>query len=211
MLDVHQRLFHDVHERSRKKLGLDAKDDLRNYESVGNISMTSLSRSEYRKGATKHKVAESLHIPSINKTSKRLVTPKRSKAESINSSLYKDAATRRKKAKEYKKRSASREKAKLKKEKKGTLETSKKMLVKRYLIEFDEISQKLGIGEEPESAIHYTQYLMLMQQLGFVSEQTEQDNDKLKMIWGIIQDQGTDEEFGHYCRKHSLKVICAAI
>lgn len=85
------------------------------------------------------------------------------------------------------------------------------MLIKKYLIEFDDVAQKLGVGDEPESPIHFAQYIMLMQQLGFVSEESEKDMDKLKFIWGIIQDQEANEDTGHYCRKHSLKVMCAAI
>lgn len=210
-LKVHDRLFHDVKERSRKRLGIEHDGNNRNYESVGNLSVSSLARSEYRKGATKNKVSESLHIPMISKNSKRLATPKRDKNTSVNSVLYKDAEVRREKHKEEKKRSKSREKESLEKTRKGTLNTSKKMLIKRYLLEFDEISHKLGIGEDPESQIHYTQYLMLMQQLGFVGENTEIDDDKLKMIWGVIQDQNDDQDSGLYCRKHSLKVLCAAI
>lgn len=85
------------------------------------------------------------------------------------------------------------------------------MLIKKYLIEFDEIALKLGISEEPESQVHYTQYLSLMHNMGFVPEENELEIDKLKMIWNIIQDQDLGDENRHYCRKHSLKVILAAI
>lgn len=96
------------------------------------------------------------------------------------------------------KRSQSKEKEELEKRRKGTLNTSKKMLVKRYLIEFDEIALKLGIGEEPESQVHYTQFLSLMQHMGFVPEDSQLELDKLRMIWNIIQDQNSNDDIGHY-------------
>lgn len=76
-----------------------------------------------------------------------------------------------------------------KKPNKGMLKSSQKMLIKKYLIEFDNISYKLGIGAEPDSPIHYTQFLTLMQQMCFVSEDHDTETDKLKVIWGMIQDQ----------------------
>lgn len=72
------------------------------------------------------------------------------------------------------------------------------MLIKRYLIEFDEIALKLGIGEDPESQVHFTQFLSLMQNMGFAPEENELELDKLKMIWNIIQDQGSSDENSHY-------------
>jgi hypothetical protein len=208
---VHERLFHDVKARSRKRLGIEHESNHRNYDSVGNLSVSSLTRSEYRKGAAKKNTSESLYIPVISKNSRKMATPKRNKNISINSVLYKDAQIRREKHEADKKRSKSRDKENLKKTKKGTLKTSRKMLIKRYLIEFDDIAHKLGVGEEPEESIHYTQYSMLMQLLGFIGDNAEVDNEKLKMIWGVIQDQYDDIDSGLYCRKHSLKVICAAI
>ena len=145
------------------------------------------------------------HVPNINKNSKRLITPKRSKNLSVNTALYKDAEVRRdSKAAEIKK-SQSKER-----KQKTTLNTSKKMLVKRYLLEFDEIAVKLGIGEEPESSVHYTQFKSLLQHMGFVPEDNEFETYKITMIWNIIQDQN-NEDTGNYWRKHSLKVILAAI
>lgn len=212
-LDVHDRLFNDVKERSRKQMGLDSDPGNRHYESLGNLSLSSLCKGEPRKRGEipKHATSESLYVPHINSKSKQLAATKRTKSNSINTILYKDAEARREKLKTERKRSRSKEKEQIAKAKKGTLQTSKKMLIKKYLIEFDEIAQKLGVGEEPESPIHYTQFIMLMQQLCFVNEETEPEIEKLKMIWGIVQDQETNADSGHYCRKHSLKVICAAI
>ena len=195
--NVHERLFQDFKDRSRKRNGFDKETENRNYESVGNLSISSLSRGDFRKAPLHQKVNESLHIPHINKKSRKIVTPKRDKSTSINTTLYRDAEVRRERQKEEKRRSKSREKEKISKQKKGTSKTSKTMLVKRYLIEFDNVAQKLGVSEEPESSIHYTQYIMLMQQLGFVSDQVDNNDDKLKMIWRIVQDQNNNDS-GYY-------------
>jgi len=72
------------------------------------------------------------------------------------------------------------------------------MLVKKYLIEFDNVAKKLGVLEDPEAQIHFTQFLILMQKLYFVSEDNEKDMDRLKMIWSIIQDQNSSDDSGHY-------------
>lgn len=208
-LEVHDRLFNDVKERSRKRMGLEMDPNNRNYESLGNLSISSLSKCEFkhRNEVNKNMASESLYVPKISKNSRKLATPKRDISTSVNNALYKDAIVRRERQKSERKRSISKEKEKYEKEKKGTLKTSKKMLIKKYLIEFDQIARKLGVQDEPEAQIHFTQFIMLMQQLGFVSEESESDMDKLKVLWGIIQDQSEDEESGHYCRKHSLKVI----
>ena len=83
------------------------------------------------------------------------------------------------------------------------MKNSKKILIKKYLKEFDDIAQKLGVGDEPESQIHYTQFLILMQKMCFVHEDNQNDEDMLKTIWSIIHNQNGD----NYCRKHSLKVV----
>jgi hypothetical protein len=164
-----------------------------------------------RNEINKQMASESLYIPKISKHSKKIATPKRNKNLSINNALYQDAQIRRERQKSERKRSLSNEKAKLKKQSNGILKSSQKMLIKRYLLEFDQISEKLGVGDDPESPIHYTQFIMLMQQLSFISEESESDMEKLKLIWAVIQNQDSQEESGHYCRKHSLKVICGAI
>ncbi|CAI2374770.1 unnamed protein product [Moneuplotes crassus] len=140
-----------------------------------------------------------------------MATPKRQDNLSVNDSLYQDAERRRQRQQDHLRTSKSKEKQKYQQQRERPSNRSRKILIKKYLIEFDGISQKLGVGGDPESPIHYTQYIMLMQQLGLVSDQNETDLDKLKMVWGIIQDQNSDQDTGHYCRKHSLKVICAAI
>jgi hypothetical protein len=208
-LEVHDRLFNDVKERSRKRMGLEMNPNNKNYESLGNLSISSLSKCEFkhRNEANRHMASESLYVPKISKNSRKLATPKRDTSTSVNNALYKDAVVRRERQKSERKRSMSKEKEKYSKDKKGTLKTSKKILIKKYLIEFDRIAQKLGVQDEPEAQIHFTQFIMLMQQLGFVSEESESDMDKIKVLWGIIQDQDENEESGHYCRKHSLKVI----
>lgn len=150
-----------------------------------------------------------LYIPIINKNSRKIVSPKRDKMMSVNTALYKDAETRRDNLEAERKRSQSQEKKN--KSKKTTLNSSKKMLIKRYLLEFDEIALKLGIDEEPDSAIHYTQYLSLLQHMGFIPEENEIEAERIRMIWNIIQDQNSTQDNGNYCRKHSLKVILAAI
>lgn len=208
---VYQRLFQDVRERTRKKQGFEPLENNRKYESVGNLSISSLSRGDFRNNPSHYKDNESLHIPKINKKSRKIATPKRDKHISINTVLYNDAEIRKEKSRIQKQSSKSREKHKVAQQKKVTSKTSKKILIKKYLLEFDEIALKLGVGEDPESPIHYTQFIMLMQQFGFVSDQNEKDYDKLKMIWGIVQDQNSNEDSGNYCRKHSLKVICAAV
>ena len=209
--NVYDRLFNDVRERSKKRLGYEIDNSSKHYESVGNISLSSLSKQDGKERRINNITNESVHIPSINKNSKRMITPKRSTNTSVNSALYKDAEVRREKRNTERKRSHSKEKEEMEKRRKGTLNTSKKMLIKKYLIEFDEIALKLGISEEPESQVHYTQFLSLMQHMGFVPEDSELELDKLKMIWNIIQDQNSNDDIGHYWRKHSLKVILAAV
>ena len=138
-----------------------------------------------------------------------MVSPKRDNKVSVNTALYMDAEIRRDNKEAERKRSQSQEKEK--KVRKPTLNTSKKMLIKRYLLEFDEIALKLGIGEEPDSAIHYAQYLSLLQHMGFIPEENEIEAERIRMIWNIVQDQNSTQDNGSYCRKHSLKVILAAI
>lgn len=165
--NVHERLFNDVRERSRKRLGID--NEGHHYESQGNVSLSTLSKGDLHpnqkaKGMpTKGQSNDS--IPNISKKSRKIVTPRRDQGDTVNDALYKDAEVRREKQKSERKKSQSKEKEELNKTKKGLLKNSTKILIKKYLKEFDEISQKLGVGEEPESQIHYTQFLILMQKL----------------------------------------------
>lgn len=206
--DVHDRLFNDVRERSRKRMQFEMDQSNKHYESAGNISLSSLGNHNRKRSRGGEKDS---HVPKINRKSKKMATPKREQGTSINSALYKDAEVRRARKRAERKKSKDREKEKIKKSKHGTLKSSKKMLIKKYLIEFDEVAQKLGVMEEPEAQIHFTQFIILMQKLNFVAEDNEADLDRLKMIWSIIQDQESSDDNGHYCRKHSLKVVLAAI
>lgn len=77
--NVYNRLFNDVRERSRKRLVNEAENATKHYESVGNISLSSLSKQDGIERRINNGVNDNAHIPSINKKSKRLITPKRDK------------------------------------------------------------------------------------------------------------------------------------
>lgn len=67
--------------------------------------------------------------------------------------------------------------------------TSSKMLIKKFLRDFDDLSDEVGVGGNPESNISFSQYRLILKKMGFIGTESKEEQKKIDQIWLIIRDE----------------------
>lgn len=117
--NVHERLFNDVKERSRKRMGIEMENSNKNFESLANFSLSDEPKNDFsKKYNLKRKKRREDMIYGQNKSLKKIIAPLRStNSKDVSVALFKDAQVRREKQKTQRKKSRSKERDEINKTK----------------------------------------------------------------------------------------------
>lgn len=81
------------------------------------------------------------------------------------------------------------------------------MLIKKFLRDFDDLSDEVGVGEQPESNVTFGQYKLILKKMHFIGTESKLEISLVDQVWAMIK----DERNSNITKKHSMKVILAAI